>query len=63
MNKKIRRPKVNVPSYVKIMAMLSPSRTGKTDRSYIKSMSVAIDSYNRHKNSSMKKVTRDLSDE
>ena len=63
MNQKIRRPKVNVPSYVKISAMLSPKRDGKTDRAYIKSMCVAIDGYNKHKNSVMKKMTKDLSDE
>ena len=63
MSQKIRRPKVNVPSYVKISAMLSPKRDGKTDRAYIKSMCVAIDAFNRHKNSAMKKVTKDLSDE
>lgn len=63
MNQKVRRPKVNVPSYVKISAMLSPSRSGKINRSYIKSMCLAIDSFNRHKNSAMKKINRESSNE
>lgn len=62
MNQKIRRPKVKVPSYVKIMAMLSPKRTGKTDRSYIRSMVVAIASHEKHKSDNIKKVYRETSD-
>jgi DNA/RNA endonuclease G (NUC1) len=63
MNQKIRRPKVKVPSYVKVMAMLSPKRDGKTDRSYIKSMCVAIDGYNKHRNAALKKINKDTTDE
>jgi hypothetical protein len=62
MSQKVRRPKVKVPGYVKVMAMLSPKRDGKTDRSYIKSMCSAVDSYNRHKNAAMKKIVKDTSD-
>lgn len=63
MIQKKRRPKVKIPSYVKIMAMLSPTRTGKIDRKYIHSMSVAIGEYERHKNTAMKKVYKDTSTE
>jgi hypothetical protein len=63
MTQKVRRPKVNVPSYVKISAMLSPKRTGVTDRNYIKSMVVAIDGYNKKRNESMKKIYKDTSSE
>ena len=63
MNQKVRRPKVNIPSQTKVMAMLSPKRDGKTDRSYIKSMAVAIDGYNKHRNAALKKVYKDTSSE
>lgn len=62
MSQKVRRPKVKVPGYVKVMAMLSPKRDGKTDRGYIKSMCVAIDSFERHRNSALKKIVKDTSD-
>jgi hypothetical protein len=41
--------------------MLSPDKSGKINRSYIKSMCVAIDGYDKHRNSAMKKVYKDLS--
>lgn len=62
MSQKVRRPKVKVPGYVKVMAMLSPKRDGKTDRSYIKSMCIAIDGYDKHRNAALKKVVKDTSD-
>lgn len=61
MSQKIRRPKVNIPSYVKVSAMLSPSRSGKINRSYIKSMCVAIDGYDKHRNAALKKMYKDVS--
>lgn len=61
MNQKIRRPKVNLPAEYKARAMLSPTRNGKIDRSYIKMMCEAIHSYNKHRNDSMKKVYKDSS--
>ena len=63
MSNKVRRPKVKIPSQVKVMAMLSPRRDGITDRSYIKSMAVAIDCFDRHRNSNMKKIVRETSSE
>lgn len=63
MNQKKRRPKVNVPSYVKIAAMLSPTSKGRIDRHYIRMMCGAIDSYNRHKNDNLRKIHRDTSDD
>jgi len=63
MSQKVLRPKVKVPSYVKIMAMLSPKRTGVIDRAYIKSMVVAIDGYNKKRNDAMKKVYKDTTSE
>lgn len=63
MSNKVHRPKVKIPSQTKVMAMLSPRRDGITDRSYIKSMAVAIDSYERHKNNNMKKITRETTSE
>lgn len=62
MNTKIRRPKVKIPAYVKIMSMLSPKRDGKVDRQYIKSMVVAIASYDKHKSDNIKKVYRESSE-
>lgn len=54
--------KVSVPGYVKDVAMMSAIRNGgKKDRTYIKSMTSAIYSYNNKKNESLKKMTRDLS--
>ena len=62
MSKKIRRPKINVPAYVKDAAMLAPDSKGRIDRSYIRLMCSAIDTYNRHRSDSLKKVIKDLSD-
>nr|QMP82999.1 MAG: hypothetical protein [Caudoviricetes sp.] len=63
MTQKANRPKVSIPSQTKVMAMLSPRRDGKVDRMYIKSMAVAIDGYNKHKNAALKKVYKDTSSE
>lgn len=62
MTQKIRRPKVNLPGPYKIAAMLSPAKTGKIDRSYIKMMCSAIHSFNKHKADSLKKVKDASSD-
>lgn len=61
MTMKIRRPKVNIPSYVKISAMLSPSCKGRIDRSYIKSMTVALNDFDRKRSENSKKFHKDLS--
>lgn len=58
---KIRRPKVKIPSYVKVSAMLSPSREGKVDRRYIKSMTVALGEFERKRSDGAKRFNRDLS--
>lgn len=61
MSKKISRPKVNVPGYVKAAAMLSPTSKGKIDRQYIRMMCSAIDSYNRHRNDNIRKIMKETS--
>lgn len=58
---KIRRPKVSLPSRYTDIAMLSGN--GKIDRTYIKLMCSAINSYNKHKNDNMKKINRDISND
>ena len=63
MDQKIRRPKVNLPAYIKDMAMLAPDSRGRIDRSYIKFMTEAVHSYNKHRSDNMKKVYKDTSDE
>ena len=63
MKSKIRRPKVNIPSYVKVMSMLSPSKKGTIDRSFIKAMTVAIGDYQKHKTANMKKLNNELSED
>lgn len=55
------KPVVKLPKSVIISASLGP-RNGKIDRMYLRSMASAIDSANRHKNDSLRKVTRELSD-
>lgn len=60
MTMKIRRPKVNIPSYVKVSAMLS-SGNGSIDRRYIKSMTVALGEFDRKRAESAKKFNKDLS--
>lgn len=55
-----KKVKLNVPGYVKDMAMLSPSKNGKIDRQFIRMMCDAIDSANRHKNANLKKFNKDL---
>jgi len=61
MSKKIRRPKVNVPGYVKVAAMLSPSSKGNIDRQYIRMMCSAIDSFNNHRNDNIRKIMKETS--
>lgn len=61
MTMKIRRPKVNIPSYVKVSAMLSSSCKGRIDRGYIKSMTVALSEFDRKRSDSSKKFHKDLS--
>lgn len=63
MTEKRRRPKVKLSSQTIITAMLSPKRNGVVDRNYLKSMAVAVDSYNRHKNANMKKIIRETTGE
>lgn len=63
MSEKRRTPKVKLSSQTIISAMLSPTRNGVVDRNYLKSMAVAVDSYNRHKNATMKKIVRETSSE
>lgn len=53
-------PVVKLPKNVVISASLG-SRTGKVNRSYLRSMASAMDSFEKHKNASLKKVTRDSS--
>jgi len=63
MSEKRRTPKVKLSSQTIILSMLSPKRNGVVDRNYLKSMAVAVDSYNRHKNATMKKIVRETSSE
>ncbi len=63
MSEKRNRPKVNLPSSVKVMAMLSPKRDGKVDRKYLKAMASAILSFDKHKNDNLKKVVRETTSE
>lgn len=58
---KTSRPKVSVPSQVKIMAMLNPRRTGKIDRQYIRSMCSAIANHDKHKNDNIRKILKESS--
>ena len=58
---KVRRPKVSLPSRYTDMAMLG-NRT-KIDRTFLKLMCSAINSYNKHKNDNMKKINRDTSND
>lgn len=55
------KPVVKLPKSVVISASLGP-RNGRVDRMYLRAMASAIDSANRHKYDSMRKVTRELSD-
>ncbi len=57
------KKKVSVPGYVKDYAMLSPSKSGKIDRSYIRSMCSAIAAYEKHRNDNMKKFNKDTTNE
>jgi hypothetical protein len=54
------KKKVFIPAYVKDYSMLSPTSKGKIDRTYIKLMCSAIDSYNTHRQSNLKKLNKDL---
>ena len=63
MTEKRNKPRVNLPSSVKVMAMLSPKRDGKVDRRYLKAMASAISSYDKHKNDNIKKIIRETSSE
>lgn len=58
---KIKRPKVNIPSYVKVMSMLSPSRKGVINRAYIKKMTVALGDFDRKRAENSKKFNKELS--
>lgn len=60
MSKKV-RPIVKLPKNVVISASLG-SGNGKVDRTYLRLMASAIESSNRHKNESMRKMTREFSD-
>jgi len=55
------RPAIKLPKNTVISASLG-SKTGKVDRVYLRAMARAIDDFNRHKNASMRKLTRDASD-
>lgn len=55
------KPIVKLPKSVVTQASLG-SRNGKIDRVYLRAMASAIDSANKHKYDSMRKVTRELSD-
>lgn len=59
---KKRNPRVNLPSYVKDMIMLSPRRDGKKDNVYKKAMISAIHAHNNHKNNSLRKQSQDNDD-
>lgn len=54
-------PVVKIPKNIVNMAKLG-SRTGKTDRRFLRMMAGAIADANRHKNESMRKLNRETSD-
>lgn len=58
---KVRRPKVSLPSRYTDIAMLTGGT--KIDRTYIRLMCSAMNSYTKHKNDSMKKINRDTSND
>ena len=63
MNKKKQRPKVNLPGVYKDMAMLAPDSRGRIDRSYIKAMCDAIDTYTKRRNENLRKINKELSND
>lgn len=63
MTEKRNRPRVNLPSSVKVMAMLSPKRDGKVNRRYLKAMASAVYSFEKHKNDNIKKIVRESTSE
>ena len=60
---KKRRPKVSLPGPIKDLAMLSPSSRGRIDRQYIKFMCEAVHSYEKHRNSNLRQVIRESSND
>lgn len=64
MQQKIRRPKVtNIPSEVKIMAMLDPNMPGKTNRRFIHEMVEAVHIFNTKRNEQIRKGDKDISED
>lgn len=56
---KKRRPKVSLPGPVKVAAMLSPRKDGKVDREYLRLMCDAVYAYEKHRNNSLRQMTKD----